>query len=154
MSLILAAVLALSALNGAPDQRAAGHDADVVARSGAPLSAVGSVQLGGVATWFDAAQGTAAAGPALRNALGSDWRGSIVTVCADGCVTVRLTDWCACGDRNGKDTLIDLDRRDFARIAPLSAGVVAVTVGFRAIPLPATDTAEPWMWAQVHEVVM
>jgi len=119
------------------------------------LGQVGSVMLGGVATYYDGHQGQAAAGPALRDALGPNWRGQAVTVCRlSTCIAVTLSDWCACGDRNGKDTLIDLDRRDFARIAPLSAGVVAVTVGFRAIPLPATDTAEPWMWAQVHEVVM
>ena len=68
--------------------------------------------LRGVATWYAASKGTAAAGPALRAALGKDWRGDRVRVCAGGeCVTVRLTDWCACGPRHGKPTLIDLGRR-------------------------------------------
>jgi hypothetical protein len=41
---------------------------------------------------------------------------------------VRLEDWCACGDRHGVPTLLDLDSRTFARIAPLSRGVVKVEV--------------------------
>jgi hypothetical protein len=75
----------------------------------------------GVATWFRAPAGTAAAGPALRAALGRDWRGRVVTV--NG-IRVRLTDWCACG--HGR--IIDLNAGTFARIAPLSRGVVTVTV--------------------------
>ena len=68
--------------------------------------------LRGVATWYAASKGTAAAGPALRAALGKDWRGDRVRVCSGGeCVTVRLTDWCACGPRHGTPTLIDLGRR-------------------------------------------
>jgi hypothetical protein len=96
--------------------------------TGAPLQ--------GWATYFDAKAGTAAAGPLLRS---GDWRGRVVTVCAGECVTVRLTDWCACGSRHGKPTLIDLARADFARLAPTSQGVVWVTIG-RAT-LPATDAA-------------
>ena len=108
--------------------------------------AIGTPLLGGAATWYDAPTRTdAAAGPALRDLLGSDWRGSWVTVRHDGrSVTVRLTDWCACGDRNGKATLLDLDDVAFAELAPLAAGVIAVEVEPVAdIPLPATDTAEP-----------
>ena len=103
---------------------------------------VGTPAVGGVATWYDTAPGQAAAGPTLRELLGSDWRGQRVTVSANGrSVTVKLTDWCACGSRHGHDTLIDLDDADFARLAPLSAGVVEVSVEWGTIPLPATDTA-------------
>jgi hypothetical protein len=82
-----------------------------------------------VATWFAAPRGTAAAGPALRAALGKGWRGERVRVCSGGeCVTVRLTDWCACGPRHGTPTLIDLGRDSFSRLAPLSSGVITVTI--------------------------
>ena len=93
--------------------------------------------LTGYATWYDAPPGTAAAGPLLRDWLG-DWRGKLVVICAERCITTRLTDACACPDRNGKPTLIDLSQSDFARLAPPSQGVVLVTIG-RAT-LPATDT--------------
>ena len=103
-----------------------------------PLVAVAlAVVLQGVATWYDApSPSDAAAGPGLRT---GDWRGRQVRVCATECVVVRLTDWCACGDRNGRPTLIDLDDEAFARIAPLSAGVVSVTVE-PVIALPETST--------------
>ena len=91
--------------------------------------------LTGYATWFDAPQGQSAAGPLLRE---GDWRGRIVSVCAGECVTVRLTDWCACGSRNGRPTLIDLARADFAELAPPSQGVVLVRVS--GAELPPTDT--------------
>ena len=115
------------------------------------LGQVGSVMLGGVATYYAGHQGQAAAGPMLRDALGSDWRGQTVTVCADRCIVVTLSDWCACGDRHGKATLLDLDARDFAKLAPLSRGVVEVSVELGAITLPATDTEVPdlWHWLEV-----
>jgi hypothetical protein len=81
-----------------------------------------------------------------------DWRGATVRVCADRCIVTRLTDWCACGDRHGKATLIDLADADFARLAPLSAGVIEVSVEFvDSVKLPATDTQEVelWHWLQV-----
>jgi rare lipoprotein A (peptidoglycan hydrolase) len=57
--------------------------------------------------------------------LGANWRGTVVTVTANGhSVTARLTDWCACG--GGR--VIDLDRRLFAQLAPPSRGVLRVTV--------------------------
>jgi len=91
--------------------------------------------LRGYATWYDTAGG-AAAGPDLRAALGPGWRGmSVVVTRADmgAGVVVQLTDWCACGSRNGVPTLIDLDRESFAVLALPSAGIVAVTVA----PIPA-----------------
>lgn len=105
------------------------------------LGQVGSVAVGGNATWYDGSAGHAAAGPTLRAALGPDWRGTAVQVCAaDRCLVTVVDDFCACGERNGKDTLLDLDDVDFAKLAPLSTGVVAVTVTW-GWELPATDTA-------------
>jgi hypothetical protein len=84
--------------------------------------------LRGYATWYRTAGLVAAAGPALRRALGRGWRGQRVTVCAERCVRVTLADWCACGPRHGRPTLLDLSDDAFARLAPLSRGVIAVVV--------------------------
>ncbi len=66
----------------------------------------------------------AAAGPALR--VGS-WRGRTVRVCGGGnCVSVKLIDWCGCP--NGR--VIDLYSDAFRRLAPLSSGVIRVTVSW------------------------
>jgi rare lipoprotein A (peptidoglycan hydrolase) len=66
----------------------------------------------------------AAAGPGLR--VGS-WRGRVVLVCGGGaCISVKLIDWCACG--NGH--LIDLYSDAFRRLAPLSSGAIHVTVSW------------------------
>jgi len=64
----------------------------------------------------------AAAGAELRV---GDWRGRRVLVCqGDDCVRVTLVDWCACaGDR-----VIDLYGDAFRRLAPLSSGVLRVSV--------------------------
>ena len=102
--------------------------------------AQGSAMQSGLATWYDTPGLTAAAGPRLRH---GDWRGSFVRVCAGKCVTVQLTDWCACGDRGGQPTLLDLSATAFKRLAPLSRGIVAVEVEvLTRVPtvLPATDT--------------
>jgi hypothetical protein len=112
---------------------------------GAPRSAIGSVLLGGKATWYDDGPGHyAAAGPVLRDALGGDpaFRGERVTVCSDdACVTVRLVDWCACGDRGGVPTLLDLSADAFDELAPLGRGVIPVTIELAgSVPtLPPTD---------------
>lgn len=81
--------------------------------------------LRGVATWYAYVPGGAAAGPALRAALGPLWRGRTVSVCAgSACVVVKLSDWCQCyGTR-----VVDLDAASFAQLAPLSRGVLTVTV--------------------------
>lgn len=86
-----------------------------------------SYSVGGTATWYRYVQGKAAAGPDLRRALGASWRGTVVRVTRGGReVVVRLNDWCACpGGR-----IIDLDRRDFARLADPSRGVVKVNVSW------------------------
>jgi rare lipoprotein A (peptidoglycan hydrolase) len=79
----------------------------------------------GIASWYRYIPGHAAAGPTLRRALGSTWRGKVVKVCrGDRCFSVRLTDWCQCYGMR----LIDLTRTDFARIASPSRGLVKVEV--------------------------
>ena len=80
----------------------------------------------GIASWYSVGSGHAAAGPLLRV---GDWRGREVRVCAgELCVVTSLTDWCACGDRPGGPTVIDLSKSDFARLAPPSRGLVEVSV--------------------------
>lgn len=97
-----------------------------------------SLPLRGIATWYDHRRGHAAAGPELRRALGAGWRGSTVVVSANGRrVVVALTDWCACP--NGR--VVDLDRRDFAVLAPPSRGVLRVTV--TSLPSPPETSTEP-----------
>jgi len=106
-----------------------------------------SLTLSGQATWYHWHVGEAAAGPRLRQALGVGWRGQSVTVCAGSCIRVRLTDWCAC---QPPTRLVDLDDRSFRQLAPLSAGVVKITITlgtvapqpvFEPLPTgPATDT--------------
>ena len=106
----------------------------------AAASATADASVTGTATWYRYHPGQAAAGRALRQALGSGWRGTVVTVTANGhAVRVRLTD-----SMGRTSRLIDLDPHDFARLAPLSAGVLRVTVSWgnrlNEIALPATDT--------------
>lgn len=82
--------------------------------------------LVGIASWYRYVAGQAAAGPRLRELLGPGWRGSIVTV---GGLAIRLTDWCQCYQGTATERLIDLDARDFARLAPLARGLVTVEIG-------------------------
>jgi Lytic transglycolase len=92
---------------------------------------VPQVRHAGYATWYAASGMIAAAGPALRRELGKGWRGERVRVTAGGrSVVVRLTDWCACGPRHGRPTLLDLSDDAFRRLAPLSRGVQRVVVGW------------------------
>lgn len=108
--------------------------------SGTPISGIGSPLEGvrGLATWYCCTRGHpsglyAAAGPALRV---GDWRGRGVTVSGPGgTVRVTMIDACACG--HGR--VIDLYPQAFRRLAPLSQGVVGVTVSWGGT-LPATDT--------------
>lgn len=80
----------------------------------------------GTASWYDDGPGLyAAAGPALRV---GDWRNSRVEVCAETCVVVRLVDWCACYKGTARERVIDLSPDAFRRLAPLSRGLVRVTV--------------------------
>jgi hypothetical protein len=54
----------------------------------------------------------AAAGPKLRAALGSGWRGRIVSV--DG-IAVKLIDWCQCYKGEPNEKLLDLYHDVYAR---------------------------------------
>lgn len=121
MNLILTFILALSAV-------------------GTPVQAVK-----GYATWYDTCRFCAAASGELQDAMGSDWKGRYVTVSSGGhSVLVRLDTGCACGPRHGVPTVIDLDDRAFQRLAPLSQGIVDVTVSWETRPsatLPPTDVA-------------
>lgn len=85
-----------------------------------------SSRLTGQATWYAWHLGQAAAGPVLRAALGPSWRGRIVRVCVGArCISVRLTDWCAC---RPSTRLIDLDVRTFATLGPTWRGILPVEV--------------------------
>jgi len=88
----------------------------------APAARTCPASMTGIASWYRYVVGGAAAGPRLRAALGPGWRGRSVTVCAAICVQVRLSDWMAA------DRLVDLDSRSFSRLAPLSRGIVEVSV--------------------------
>ena len=128
---ILTIVTAMSALLYRPTPDLPVNEARVEAvATPTPKVSAGRQRLArGWATYYAYHRGQAAAGPALRRALGARWRGKRVTVCADGtCLRVRLTDWCACGDRHGDPTIIDLDSRDFARLASLGTGILKVRV--------------------------
>jgi hypothetical protein len=108
-----------------------------------PMQAHGSYLISGKATHYPACSGCAAAGPLLREAIG-DYIGKRVRVTYQGRhVDVTLVTSCACGDRNGQPTVIDLSTSAFRRLAPLSVGVLDVEVSpAPRISLPPTDTIE------------
>lgn len=101
-----------------------------------------AVLLAGTATWYPAQMGHAAAGPALRAALGPSWRGRAVLACHRGrCARVRLTDWCQCLRSTASERVIDLSDDDFARLGvPLSRGIarVVIIIGTRVFTPPAS----------------
>ena len=87
-----------------------------------------SHRISGVASWYCRAgvspctngypdgsgvDAYAAAGPRLRAALGSSWRGRIVYV--DG-LRVRLIDWCQCHAGESNEKLLDLYFDVYARV--------------------------------------
>jgi len=78
--------------------------------------------ISGIASWYSYRSHQAAAGPALRRFLGTHWRGSHVIVCAKTCIRVTITDWMRA------DKLIDLNKSDFAHLAPTSRGIIRVKV--------------------------
>jgi hypothetical protein len=104
------------------------------------LAAQQPARLEGTASWYRTPGLTAAAGPELRQAIGKDWRGSVVSVCAGRCVTVTLTDWCQCYRGERRERVIDLSDSAFERLAPLAVGLVRVRVSVQAPVPPATDT--------------
>jgi hypothetical protein len=88
------------------------------------------VAIRGTATWYRHSAGHAAAAASLRALLGPNWRGMRVRVCKSvstyqRCISVVLDDFEA-STRPGR--VIDLAASDFARLAPLGAGVLSVTV--------------------------
>jgi hypothetical protein len=115
---------------------------------GAPAleGGIGTALVGGTATWYCSSTSpcTRGYGPsdmvaAIDPTLGIA-KGDQVTVRHDGrAITVRIVDVCACaGER-----LIDLTSGAFAQLAPLSRGVIPVTIEL-ATPgttLPPTDVA-------------
>jgi hypothetical protein len=113
------------------------------------VATAGGAPLTGWATHYPAASPTdGAAGPDLRAMLGKGWRGQWVRVChGSECVRVQLRDWCACGDRHGKPTLVDLPKQTFSRLAPLGLGVIPVSIREADVPsLPDTSTVEARRW--------
>lgn len=88
--------------------------------------------------------------PALLGAMPGFTYGDapfIATVCRPGgspCVEVLVVSFCACGDRPGGPTVIDLSPAAFRAIngGSLAAGVIDVTVSIGSIPLPPTDTED------------
>ena len=117
---LAAVVLALALSHAVPDR--APH---AVTETRQKAIRPSTVALEGRATWYAYRTRQAAAGPALRAFLGPHWRGTVVTVTANGhTVTARLTDWCLCSSAR----VVDLDKRSFAKLADPSRGVIHVTV--------------------------
>jgi hypothetical protein len=97
----------------------------------------------GWATWFDD-------GPGYYGAVRSFRFGDtpyVVQVCRleapITCTHVRIVSFCACGDRHGIPTVIDLSPAAFQELAPLSRGIIRVEVMSVDIKLPATDQETP-----------
>jgi hypothetical protein len=105
-------------------------------RTPAPRQSAIAATVRGRASWYGVDGDVAAAGPALRH---GHWRGSLVAVCADRCVTVRLVDFCQCLRGQRSERVIDLSPSAFARLAPLSAGLIHVTVSAVHVLPPPTD---------------
>jgi hypothetical protein len=133
-------------LLGAP---LAGDGGTTTAPSGAPAPEgdVGSALIGGKATWCAPTPTHCQSwgGGALVGAVPSFSYGDepyLAEVCSGGaCVTVTVVSYCACGDRGGEPTVIDLSPAAFSRLAPLSAGVIDVTMESGGpAALPPTDT--------------
>jgi hypothetical protein len=110
-------------------------------RTPAPRPSATAATVRGLASWYGVDGDVAAAGPALRHS--GHWRGSVVAVCADRCVTVRLVDFCQCYRGQRSERVIDLSPSVFARLAPLSAGLIRVSVSPVHVTPPATDTDVP-----------
>lgn len=115
-------------------------------------TSAGSPELRGRASWYGTSGLVAAAGPGLRRALGREWRGQRVLVCAGSrCVLVALTDWCECYRGTSDERVIDLSSAAFIRLAHFTdehgryhdgreLGKIAVRIGTIRVALPATDT--------------
>jgi hypothetical protein len=108
-----------------------------------PTGEVGTALIGGWATWYDVGPGFyAAAGPELRAALGDGWRHEVVEVVhGDRSVVVEIVDFCACGERAGLPTFLDLSIDAFSVLVDPAAGVIDVSIEIpgSATTLPPTD---------------
>ena len=96
-------------------------------KTGRPVPATHAGKFGvvvGTASWFRSPAGVSAAGPALRRAIGPNWRGSRVRVTGPaGSAVTTLGDWMAA------DRLIDLDDGVFPAVCgPLSRGICEAKV--------------------------
>lgn len=103
-------------------------------------STPGTKSRTGWATWFDDGAGYYGAVRSWR--YGDDPYAVQVCLAArpGTCTHVVVRDYCACGSRHGEATVIDLSPSAFRELAPLSRGVIRVTVtGPIPIPLPPTD---------------
>ena len=106
-------------------------------------STPGTKSRTGWATWFDDGAGYYGAVRSWR--YGDDPYAVQVCLAArpGTCTHVVVRDYCACGSRHGEPTVIDLSPSAFRELAPLSRGVIRVTVtGPIPIPLPPTDEEE------------
>jgi hypothetical protein len=110
-----------------------------------PTGDVGTALVGGWATYYATCPECAAAGPLLREALGAHWKGTWITVVSnDGQATLRLETSCACRDRRGRPTIIDVSIEAFDVLSPSPAGS-ATDPGYVAVSielpteLPRTD---------------
>jgi hypothetical protein len=120
-------------------------------------ASVGTAEIVGVATWCAPTPTKCQSwgGDAHKGAVpGYDGHPYSVLVClADGpaCTDVTVVSSCACGDRNGKATVIDLSPAAFRDLAPTSVGVIDVTL--ERFVLPPTDTvAELDLYAILNTV--
>jgi rare lipoprotein A (peptidoglycan hydrolase) len=77
----------------------------------------------GRASWY-AARGNVAAVHSWRRG-DEPYR---VRVCASRCVNVTVADWCQCFIGSSRERLIDLSDDAFRKLAPLSVGLLRVTV--------------------------
>lgn len=82
--------------------------------------------IAGWATYYGSGQGYTGA---INHRLGHV--GQVAVVCGGApfhCRSISIVDVCACGDRHGEPTLIDLSPFAFADFGPLSAGVIHISM--------------------------
>lgn len=129
------------ALRGAPPTFSPPATVVITEARGAPTLAGGTTYTG-LASWFPAA-GMQGAVPWWRPGQDPQW----ASVCRftggrSRCVTVLLTGWCGCLQGQSGERLIDLSPAAFRQLAPLSVGLIRVTleVPVQGPRLPQTDT--------------
>ena len=102
------------------------HTAPTLKPRASAIPRPGHYLTAGVATMTDTS--CAAAGPALRNALGTNWRGTAVRVWyGKQHADTTLCDWCACRGRPGGPTVADLPPWMFRRFG-VAPGVIPVRI--------------------------